>query len=80
MKDRDTAERTTVPFGEVPVEFGIHGVQKWPNEGYLPAWSHNAAFVSDIANCRDVSALHCFSLSGGLGIRTLIVDHEHEED
>ena len=35
VKNRDTAERSTVPFGMIFLKLGIYGFEEWPHEGQL---------------------------------------------
>jgi len=51
VKDRNTAQRTTAPFGMVAVESGVHGIEEGANEGKLHGRALDRTFPDDVCNC-----------------------------
>lgn len=50
VEDGDTAQFTTVPFGLVFVELGVHRLKKRSHERQLPCWADNGALEPEITD------------------------------
>ena len=51
MENGDTAEGTALPFRDILLELGVHGLQERTDKWHFPCWPNDGAFVPDVADC-----------------------------